>query len=136
MLDQYLIWRERKVCRDSDGKPTSDKLVITNTGKPWGKNGFQGNFRIMMHKDCIRLGLMTGQEKTREEMINTTCFRAFASTAALDRGANSAQVQVLRGDKAQGTVGVYDDPRPRLAGLYRDFGLTIGGNAATSEQLE
>lgn len=126
LLDQYLSWRERKIFRNADGSPASDKLVITNTGKPWGKNGFQGNFRIMMHKDCVRLGLMSGKETSREELVNTNCFRAFSSTVALDRGANSAQVQVLRGDKAQGTVGVYDDPRPRLAGLYRDFGPKVG----------
>jgi integrase len=126
LLKKYLAWRATKVKRTEEGVAVTDKLVITSFGKAWCSNGFQGNFRVMMHKDCVRLGIMTGKEKTRTERVNTSCFRAYASTRALDRGANSSQVQVLRGDKQAGVLGVYDNSRPRLDGLYRKFGPMLG----------
>jgi hypothetical protein len=98
---------------------------LTIFGLPWCSNGFQGNFKNQLHKHCIRLGVMTGQETEREERVNPHCFRAWATTWALDHGANYAQVGVLRGDKAPGAIGEYDELLRRLPELYRIYGPQV-----------
>lgn len=125
ILERYLVWRERKVKRDTSGQPLTDRLVLTIYGKEWGK-GWAGNFRKTLHTDCVRLGIMTGKETKREERFNTHCFRAFATTWARDKGINDAQLHVLRGDKGSGAIDVYDFHLGRLPGLYQSFAPVLG----------
>jgi integrase len=123
---RLLQWREEHVRRKPDGTPVTDKLVLTTFGKAWAVKTFRGNFRLQLHKDCIRLGLMTGKETQRSQRLNFHGLRALATTWARGHRAIDAELQVLRGDCAPGAIDHYDRFLARLPELYRDYGPQIG----------
>ena len=125
LMRRYLDWRDRHVKRDQDGNEVTDRLILTMYGIEWGA-GWAGNFRSALHTDCERIGIMTGNEKEREQRFNCHCFRSFATTWARDHRAADAEVQVLRGDKAAGAIDRYDMYIARLPELYRQFGPQLG----------
>jgi integrase len=128
IVRRYLIWREHHVARDDDGNPRTDKLCLTRLGNAWSPNGFQGNFKNALHKECIRLGIMTGRETQSRERVNPHAFRAWACTWAALRGADSTQVRYLKGDRQPGAIDMYVDMDRGLADLYKRFGpiLEVG----------
>lgn len=123
-LRRYLDWWTENVSRSPDGKPATWNLLLTKAGKPWGKNAVH-NFNSALHTDAIRLGLMTGKETERQDRVNSHCFRAFATTWARAKGVSHADLQLLRGDLAPGSIERYDDYLSRLPALYGSFGPVI-----------
>lgn len=122
----YWPWREDHIARTPAGDPAHDAFLITTFGKPWGKAA-QHNLNTTLHTDAVRLGLMTGRERRREERVNSHGFRAFASTWARSKGISSLDLLCIRGDIAPGSLEFYDHYLARLPGLYRQFapsGLT------------
>lgn len=119
-IRRYRAWWEDHVQRTPDGRPVTQTFLITVFGKPWGKGAIR-NFNKALQDDAIRLKLMTGHEKERQERISTHCFRAFATTYAKDRDVSTMNLQTLRGDLSPGSITRYDDYQKRLPDLYRDY---------------
>src|SRR5205085_2616553 len=103
----------------------TNKLCITRPGNAWSPNGFQGNFKIALHRECIRLGFMNGQERESRQRINPHAFRAWACTSAILRGADSTQLRYLKGDRQPGAIDMYVDFDRNLADLYQRFAPTF-----------
>ncbi len=119
LLIRYLDFREERIKRGADGKPLTDKLVVTTFGHAWDPDSFRSAIRLQLRKDLVRLGLMTGKETKREQRLNFHGLRALATTAARDNGAPDSALQVMRGDKAVGSIDRYDSFQARLPALYR-----------------
>ena len=127
-LHKYRIWWEDKVKRDENGEPLTDRVVLTQNGMPWGKNGL-GNFNAELARIAIRLGLQEpGREVPREERVQSHSFRAFSSTWAREApgGCSTADLQTLRGDLSPGAIIRYDDYLKRLPELYQRFAPVLG----------
>lgn len=121
----YRIWWEDHVERDENGKPTHQQFLITTFGRPWAIETAIHNYNSTLHVNSKRIGLMTGKETKRQERLNSHGFRAFGTTAARERGAQDADIQLMRGDKAPGSIDRYDAYLRRLPELYRKFGPVI-----------
>lgn len=121
----YQSWWDERVDRHEDGTPTHSRFLITHFGKPWGK-GAVHNYNEALHADAINVKLMTGLEETRQERVNSHAFRAYGTTAAREAGAQDADIQIMRGDLAPGSIERYDAYLRRLPELYRKFGPVIG----------
>ena len=121
VLVRYLRWREERVRRNPDGSPVTDKLVLTSKGEAWCPNGFQELINSHIHKQAVRLGLMTGEEDRRELEINSHCYRGFATAYAMSKHANELEIKVLKGDRPMGAIQEYDNLVKRLPELYDQF---------------
>ncbi|HUR24963.1 MAG TPA: site-specific integrase [Candidatus Thermoplasmatota archaeon] len=121
----YRAWWDDHVERDEHGQPTHQRFLITIFGRPWATNSAIHNYNTTLHTNAERLKLMTGEESRREQRLNSHGFRAFGTTAARERGAQDADIQVMRGDKAPGSIDRYDAYLRRLPELYRKFGPVL-----------
>lgn len=120
-------WWTAKVRRETDDKPVTMNVVLSQWGLPRDGENAENNFnKHALHVDAKRLGIMTGKETEREERTNTHCFRAFATTWARGTRVDPTDNCLLRGDKVQGAAGVYDHYRPRLPKLYADHAPVLG----------
>jgi len=126
-MRRYLAWRDDHVKRDAAGKPVTETLLITVFGNPWGTGAIH-NFNTALHKNCIRLKLMTGQERERRERVNSHGFRGFATTWARRTKIELQDLSLLRGDLASvgGIIDRYDAYLERLPGLYRAHAPVLG----------
>ncbi len=122
---QYKVWWDEHVKRGKDGKPLHHRFLITIFGNPWGKEAVH-NYNTALQNDAIELGLMTGKETRRQDRTNSHAFRAFGTTAARDAGAQDADVQLIRGDLAPGSLERYDAYLRRLPELYAKYGPVLG----------
>jgi len=124
-MRRYLKWRDMVVKRNADGTPTTQTLLITMFGEPWGIGSNQ-NYNKALHGDAVRLNLMTGHETERKDKVQSHCYRAFATTYARAAGCGLSDIQILRGDLAPGSIERYDDYIRRLPDLYQRYGPVLG----------
>jgi len=129
ILRVYWTWRERHIRRYEHGTPVTDRLFITERGDAWSLDEYAASFNTRLRSDALRLGAITPDQGKGDDRLISQCFRAFATDWARERGANDPQVEVLRGDLGNATLGRYDNPRQRLPSLYKRFAPILGIDA-------
>ena len=129
ILEQYLAWWERTVERDSNGRPKTTKLWITARGKALRFN--HQFYDALFYPDCIRLGLMTEEDK-QDPLRRWTghCQRHFGEKLLMMNNCPDTWSKHFRGDIVKDARGQYFVPTiDQIREKYREWVPRIGFTA-------
>ena len=111
IIEQYFLWWERTVERTDDGSPAHTSMWLTMRGRPLE---FDSNFyAALFYPDCLRLGLMTEDDK-RDPLRRWTahCQRHFGEKLLMMNNCPDTWSKHFRGDVVKDARGHYFVPTP------------------------
>lgn len=128
ILSQYFAWWERTVQRDSDGRPVTTALWITEHGLPLQAKDI---YRSLFYGDCQRLGLMTkADERDPLRKWSAHCQRHFGEKLLMMNNCPDTWSKHFRGDAVKDARGAYFVPTPdQIRQKYREWVPHIGFRA-------
>ncbi len=110
IIEQYFAWWERTVKRDSQGRPTTTALWLSERGAASQQLIM---YRSMFHLDTLRLGLVTPAEKDNPRRVWTAhCQRHFGEKILEMHNVPDNWCNLFRGDKLKDARGHYFKPGP------------------------
>lgn len=110
ILVPYLSWRRQKL-EKVHGSPTAySELVITHRGTPLPRKRATTTINEMLHREALRLGLIT-EDTPDEKGVTSHCLRRYFSNGCMKNGLWGTRLEILRGDR----------PKRRNEEAYGDF---------------
>lgn len=112
IIEQYFAWWEHTVRRKDDGTPRSTKLWLNEHGSPITP-GRTDLYSYFFYPDCLRLGLMTEEDKRDSRRRWTAhCQRHFMEKVLMMNNCPDTWSKHLRGDVVKDARGHYFVPTP------------------------
>lgn len=125
LLEQYFSWWERRVQRDSTGRPVTTALWLSEHGLALKQDDL---YRSLFYADCQRLGLMTKLDE-RDPMRRWTahCQRHFGEKLCMTHNVPDLWAKHFRGDVIKDARGHYFIPGPlQIRDAYLEHVPTLG----------